>query len=82
MPSLISIVMLTWNGLKFTKECVESILRHADDNVEIQFVFVDNGSTDGTVEYLQTIPSSKLICNQENKGFAAANNQGVRSTPL
>ncbi|NOU67935.1 glycosyltransferase [Paenibacillus sp. LMG 31461] len=77
MPSLISIVMLTWNGLKFTKECVESILRHADDNIKIQLVFVDNGSTDGTVEYLQTIPSSKLICNQDNKGFAAGNNQGI-----
>ena len=77
MTSPISIVMLTWNGLKFTKECVESVMRHADDSISIQFVFVDNGSSDGTVDYLRTVPSSKLICNQENKGFAAGNNQGI-----
>ncbi len=56
MTSLISIVMLTWNGLKFTKECVESVMRHSDDSISIQFVFVDNGSSDGTVDYLRTVP--------------------------
>ncbi|WNR46268.1 glycosyltransferase family 2 protein [Paenibacillus roseipurpureus] len=77
MSTLISIVMLTWNGLNYTKECVDSILRHADKRIQIQFVFVDNGSTDGTVEYLRSVPSSKLICNQVNRGFAAGNNQGL-----
>jgi len=77
MPTLISIIMLCRNGLPFTRECVESILRHSEDSVDIQFVFVDNGSTDGTIAYLQTIPNAKLICNKENLGFAAGNNQGM-----
>lgn len=75
MSTLISIVMLTRNALNYTKECVESVIRHTPEPFE--FIFVDNGSTDGTVPYLQTIPSSKLICNQENRGFAAGNNQGI-----
>ncbi|WP_028552052.1 glycosyltransferase family 2 protein [Paenibacillus sp. UNC451MF] len=75
MPSLISIVIVTRNAMNYTKECVESILRNTVENFE--FVFVDNGSTDETIEYLQSIPLSKLICNEENRGFAAANNQGI-----
>jgi GT2 family glycosyltransferase len=78
MPCLVSIVMLSRNGLNFTKECVESILRHTAESVE--FVFVDNGSTDGTLEYLRTLPSSKLICNLDNRGFAAGNNQGIAAS--
>ncbi|MDF2959653.1 MAG: epsH [Paenibacillus sp.] len=78
MPSLISIVILTRNALAYTKECLESILKHTTEPIEL--VFVDNGSTDGTLEYLQSIPSSKLICNPENRGFAAGNNQGITAS--
>jgi len=58
-----------------TRQCVESILNYTKEPFE--FVFVDNGSTDGTLEYLSTIPNSKLIANTENRGFAAGNNQGM-----
>ncbi|BBH21093.1 glycosyl transferase [Paenibacillus baekrokdamisoli] len=75
MPAFISIVMLTRNALNYTKECIESVIRHTPEHFE--FVFVDNGSTDGTLDYLQSVPSSKLICNEVNRGFAAGNNQGI-----
>ncbi|MFN3531094.1 MAG: glycosyltransferase [Candidatus Brocadia sp.] len=75
----VSIIILTWNALEYTKKCIDSIQHHTNYLHEI--IFVDNGSTDGTVEYLRKLvkeyPNYKLIENQENKGFAAGNNQGV-----
>jgi len=47
----VSIVILTINRLDVTKECVASIRRHTPEPHEV--IFVDNGSTDGTVEWLR-----------------------------
>jgi len=75
----VSIIILTWNALEYTQKCVNSIQNHTRYPHEI--VFVDNASTDGTVEYLRKLikerPNYKLIENHENKGFAVGNNQGV-----
>lgn len=73
---LTSIIILTRDRLDLTKKCIESIVRHTD--VPIEWVFVDNGSTDGTVNYLKNIDGAKVIVNEENKGFAAACNQGIK----
>ncbi len=73
--ALTSIVMLTRNGLDTTKQCVDSVVRHTNEPYE--FIFVDNGSTDETVPFLETVPGAVLIRNAENKGFAAGNNQGM-----
>jgi len=40
-------------------------------------VFVDNGSTDGTVEYLRGVRNARLIANADHRGFPAAVNQGI-----
>ena len=75
----VSIIILTWNALVYTHKCVNSIQNHTRYPHEI--VFVDNASTDGTVEYLRNLVKGhsnyKLIENRENRGFAAGNNQGV-----
>ncbi|MGE6610559.1 glycosyltransferase family 2 protein [Peribacillus sp. NPDC076916] len=70
---LISIIILTRNGLPFTKECISSIFRHTKENFEL--ILVDNGSTDGTLEFLKTLPNSKVIANKQNKGFSGGCNQ-------
>lgn len=75
---LTSIVIITHNQLEYTRQCVESIRRFTDEPYE--FVFVDNHSTDGTVEYLRSVPNSKLIINDENRGFPVAANQGIRAS--
>lgn len=79
--SLVSIIMLTWNALEYTKKCVASIEEHTHYPYEI--IFVDNGSTDQTVKYLEKLtksnPRHQLIKNSKNKGFAAGNNQGVEA---
>lgn len=78
----VSIVILTFNQLKYTKECVESIRRHTPEPHEI--VFVDNGSTDGTVKWLKQLikenPAYKLIENKKNLGFAKGCNQGITAS--
>lgn len=78
---LVSIIMLTYNQLDDTKICVESLFKHTTD-VNFELVFVDNGSTkDGTKAYLESLKEShkniKTIYNEENLGFACANNQGI-----
>ena len=74
----ISIVVLTWNGLALTKRCLESLGRSTlPDGVEI--IVVDNGSTDGTLDYLRTNKSVTLIDNRANLGYAKAVNIGIRS---
>lgn len=75
MESLTSIVILTKDRLDLTKRCVESVLRNTD--VPFELIFVDNGSKEDTIEYLQTLQNAKVIQNSENKGFAAGCNQGI-----
>lgn len=70
-----SIIILTHNELPYTRECLESIWSRTDEPYEL--ILVDNGSTDGTVEYLQSLDGIKLIQNSTNRGFPAAVNQGI-----
>ncbi len=74
-----SVIVLTYNALDTTKLCVDSLLKHTDARHEL--IFVDNASTDGTVEWLRELCTEHDRCsaiyNDENKGFAAGNNQGI-----
>ena len=74
--SLTSIIILTRNNLEYTKMCLESIRRYTPEPHEI--IVVDNGSTDGTIEYLEAQEDVKLIKNGLNLGFALGNNLGLR----
>ena len=71
-----SIIILTRNNLEYTKMCLESIRRYTPEPHEI--IVVDNGSTDGTIEYLEAQEDVKLIKNGLNLGFALGNNLGLR----
>jgi GT2 family glycosyltransferase/tetratricopeptide (TPR) repeat protein len=75
---LTSIVILTHNQLEFTRGCVESLRRSTPERHEL--VFVDNASTDGTLEYLRSVPGATVIANAENRGFPAAANQGIAAS--
>jgi len=76
---LTSIIVLTWNGLAHTRACLESIERTTSEPYEL--IVVDNGSSDGTVEFLHRFaasrPAVRVIANRSNRGFAAGNNQGL-----
>lgn len=76
----VTAVIPTWNNLALTKRLMESIARFW--SVPYKLVFVDNGSTDGTKEWLKKIEEAnpetvKCIFNHTNLGFAKATNQGM-----
>jgi GT2 family glycosyltransferase len=75
-----SIVLVTFNGLVFTRLCLESLLANTDYS-DYEVIVVDNGSTDGTVDYLHALardhPHIRVVFNDSNRGFARANNQGL-----
>jgi GT2 family glycosyltransferase len=68
--------MITWNALAFTARTLESI-RKTLDTPPWKLVVVDNGSTDGTPEWLRTLDWITLIENSTNLGFAKACNMGI-----
>jgi GT2 family glycosyltransferase len=70
------IIIVTWNGIEFTKKCVDSVQKNTH-GIDYRFIFVDNNSTDETVKFLEQIPNSILIKNDINRGFAKAMNQGL-----
>jgi GT2 family glycosyltransferase len=82
MPSIsltpkISIIIVNWNGLALLKECLQSLTTQSFQDFEI--ILVDNGSSDGSVEWIQrNYPSVRLLCLESNVGFSAGNNAGVR----
>ena len=71
----VSIVIPLYNQLEYTRGCLESLRRTTVADVEL--ILVDNASSDGTADYLQTVPDLVLIANRENRGFAGACNQGI-----
>ena len=73
-----SIVIPVLNQLNYTKGCVASLAASLAPGVSV--VVVDNGSSDGTAEFLAAQPQITVIRNPENLGCAAAWNQGVRAT--
>lgn len=70
----LSIITLTYNKLKYTKNFIKSLYEYTRD---FELIIVDNGSTDGTAEYLKTLDGVKLILNKENLGYSKGNNQGL-----
>ena len=74
---LTSLVVVSHNALDQTRRCLESLREHAEPGFPMQFVFVDNGSDDGTVEFLSEQSDVQLLPNDRNLGAPRARNQGL-----
>jgi GT2 family glycosyltransferase len=77
----VSVVVVTYNNLDLTKACLKS-LDELSQYSNLEIIVVDNDSKDDSPTYLsewviQDQANRKLILNDDNKGFAAANNQGL-----
>jgi GT2 family glycosyltransferase len=73
---LVSVTIVTYNSGRFIKRCLESVLAQKYANKEI--VVVDNASTDGTVDILEQFEDRcRVVYNDRNMGFAAAQNQAI-----
>ncbi|MEK9179642.1 MAG: glycosyltransferase family 2 protein, partial [Patescibacteria group bacterium] len=73
---MISVIVLSFNTLPLLKECLGLLQGQLKEGVEI--LVVDNASTDGSVEWLQTQNTIKTIYLKENVGFGKGNNMGLR----
>lgn len=76
----ISVVIVTYNNLELTRACLES-LEQFNNYSNVETIVVDNSSSDGSQDYLKhweaAASNRQVILNTENRGFAAANNQGL-----
>jgi GT2 family glycosyltransferase len=78
-PDLVSIVIPNWNGKKFLAGCLDSLAKQTYSPIEI--IIVDNGSHDGSVEFLQeNYKHVKLARFEKNTGFSVAVNRGIQES--
>lgn len=76
----LSIIIVSWNVKELLRNCLKSIYAQTK-TVSFEVSVVDNASSDGSVEMVEEeFPQVKLIKNNENLGFAKANNQGIRQS--
>lgn len=75
-PATLSIVIPSFNGRRLLETCLASIRRHR--TIELDVIVVDDGSTDGSVEWIEAAhPWVRVVRRAENGGFVAAANAGI-----
>lgn len=73
----LSVIIVNYNVKYFLEQCLYSV-RAASQGLDVEIFVVDNHSTDGSVDYLRPLfPEVLFIENEENPGFAKANNQAI-----
>jgi len=76
----LSMIIVSWNVRNELLDCLRSIQQNPPSH-RYEVIVVDNASTDGTADAVQEeFPDVTLIVNTENRGFAAANNVGIRKS--
>ncbi len=86
----LTIIIVSWNVRDLLRGCLRSVsrarrstsaapdLETSNSELRLEIIVVDNASTDGSPEMVRTeFPHVRLIVNDENRGFTAANNQGL-----
>jgi len=76
----VEICVLTYNRLEFVSACLSSIINYT--KVPFRLFVIDNGSTDGTIQYLQSLKDKELIydlqLNDKNQGISAPKNNFLK----
>ncbi len=76
----LSISIVNWNTCELTSDCIRSIYENTLDTA-FEIIVVDNASDDGSVEaFRREFPEVNVIANEENVGFAKANNQAYEKS--
>src|SRR3984957_12552128 len=72
----VSVTIVTYNSGRFIKRCLESVLDQKYPFKEI--IVIDNNSSDGTIDILEPFEDRcRIVYNEENVGFSAAQNQAI-----
>jgi hypothetical protein len=73
----LSVVIICWNDLRVIRDCLRSI-HEATHSAEYEVVVSDNGSVDGSIEFIRkNYPRVRIVENNKNLGFARGNNAGI-----
>ncbi len=72
-----SIVVVGYNKLEYTRQCVESLLENPPENISYELILVNHGSSDGTKEYFESIHPDKQLDIAVNGGGSGAINRIV-----
>ena len=77
--SLVSVIIVNWNGRIYLEDCLSSLKIQSLKNFEV--ILVDNGSKDDSVDFINRYYKDmvQVIQLPENKGFAGGNNIGIRA---
>ena len=79
-PPRVSVIVALYNRLDLTQEFHASLPRTLPADLAWELIYVDDGSTDGTRAWLDTLPPpARVILNERNLGYAASNNRGARA---
>lgn len=77
---MLSVVVVTYANLELSRQCIESLFANTTQP-RFEVIVVDNASQDGTPEYLRSLAATDdrihVVLNDDNRGFAAAMNQGL-----
>ena len=75
---LVAIIILNWNGKHLLRTCLSSLFK-LTDYPNYKVIVVDNGSTDGSVEYVKKhFPKADILALDKNYGYAKGNNEGIK----
>lgn len=75
----LSVIIASYNTSDLLDACIKSLLRAQQPPKGLEIIVVDNNSKDNSVQMVkEKYPGVKIIANSENKGFATANNQGIK----
>ncbi|MBF0432041.1 MAG: glycosyltransferase [Fibrobacteria bacterium] len=76
LDKMVSIIILGYNQLDYTRQCISSIQKHTKQKFEL--ILVDNGSQDDTAAYFNSIPDAKVVINEKNMGVSKGWNQALK----
>lgn len=76
MTPNIFVIIVTYNGMQWIDRCIKSVI---DSSLQAKILLIDNGSKDGTKEYIsKNYPNVIVLPNDKNIGFGKANNIGIK----
>ncbi len=77
----VSVIVVSWNGREHLEPCFSSLLASDYPADLLELICVDNGSTDGSVEWLaQHVPAVRVVALPDNRGFTGGNVAGVAAS--
>ncbi|MEM6701887.1 MAG: glycosyltransferase family 2 protein [Acidobacteriota bacterium] len=83
MSYFVDVGILNWNGLKHLKPCLDALSEQRDPGVDWRIVVFDNGSTDGSREWLAALDLPRLVVveSERNLGFCGGYNRLIEESP-